>query len=225
MGRLFDYDGPFMRVVNRLGNLIWLGILTTIFCIPVLTAGASLTAMYYTVFKMRDKDRGYVWENFWNGFRTNFLQATGLWLLTLLGFCVFYGDYVVLTKSIYTFPIIYKVLTGLVIFIFVMTCAFVFPLQARFENTWKQVIKNSFLMGMFHLPKTILVVFLHIMPYVILRFYPVTFPAVLALGLSGPAYFNAALFLSVFRIYSPAEAEEETAETEESSTEESSTKE
>ena len=209
MGRIFDYDGPFMSFVNRFASLMWLGILTLLACVPIVTAGASFCAMYYTVFRMRDKDRGYVWQNFWYGFRTNFLQATFLWILTILGCCVFYGDYVIMTKSIYTFPLIAKVIAGLFAFIFLVTATFVFPLLARFENSWRQVIKNSFLMGMFHLPKTILIIFLHVIPYVILLFYPVSFPAVVVLGLSGPAYFNGALFLSVFRIYSPSDEQEE----------------
>ena len=209
MGKLFDYDGPLISAVNRFASLMWLGILTILFCIPVVTAGASITAMYYTVFRMRDRDQGYVFGNFWHSFRKNFLQSTWLWLCMLAGFCVLYGDFVILTKSIYTFPVLYHVLTGLVAFVFVMTAAFVFPLQARFENTWKQVLKNSFLMGMFYLPKTMLMVFLHLVPYLILYIYPVSYPAVLVLGLSLPAYCNAALFLHIFQTYAPEEAEQE----------------
>lgn len=209
MNKVFDYDGSLMTAINRFASLMWLGILTMVFCIPVVTAGASITAMYYTVFRMRDRDKGYVFENFWHGFRENFLRATAFWLLILAGFCVLYGDFVILTKSVYTFPMLYRVLTGLVAFIFVMTTAFVFPLQARFENTWKQVWKNSFLMALFHLPKTVLIVFLHVVPYLILYIYPVSYPAVLVLGLSVPAYFNAALFLRIFETYAPSETDPE----------------
>ena len=37
-----------------------------------------------------------------------------------------------------------------------MWCAYAFPLVARFQNSTKQVIKNSFLMGLRSLPWTIL---------------------------------------------------------------------
>ena len=205
MGKILDYDGPFMRTVNRFSRLMWLGVLTLLFCVPIVTVGASITAMYYVVFQMRDGDKGYVWNNFWRGFKENFLQSTLLWSFWVVAYCVLYGDYVILTKSIYSFPIPFKVVAGMFAFMFVMAYAFVFPLQARFENTWKQILKNSFLMGLFHLPKTILVVFLHAVPFAILYLYPAVFPAVLVLGLSAPAYLNAAVLLSIFRIYSPSE--------------------
>lgn len=219
MGKFFDYDGPLMSFVNRFASLMWLGILTLVCCIPVVTVGASLTAMYYTVFKMRDRDRGYVAENFFHAFKTNFVKSTVYWLMMLVMYCILYADFVILTKSTYEFPVILLAATILIAVIVILTAAYVFPLQARFENTVKQTLKNAFLMSLFHLPKSILIIFLHIVPYVILYIYPVSFPAVLVLGLSAPAFFNATLFLSIFRKYSPEEADEAKEETWEESEE------
>ncbi len=217
MGKFFDYDGPLMSFVNRFASLMWLGILTLVCCIPVITAGASLTAMYYTVFKMHDRDRGYVTENFFHAFKTNFLKSTVYWLMMIVMYCILYADFVILTRSTYEFPVILLAVTILIAVIVILTASYVFPLQARFENTVKQTVKNAFLMSLFHLPKSILIIFLHVVPYVVLYIYPVSFPAVLVLGLSAPAYFNAVLLLSVFGKYS----QEETAVPQEEACEES----
>lgn len=208
MGKFFDYDGPLMSFVNRFASLMWLGVLTLLCCIPVVTAGVSFTAMYYTVFKMHDRDRGYVAENFFHAFKTNFVKSTAIWLLMIVMYCILYADFVILTKSTYEFPTLLLAATILIAVLVVLTTSYVFPLQARFENTMKQTLKNAFLMSLFHLPKSILIIFLHIVPYVILYIYPVSYPAVLVLGLSAPAYFNAVLFLQIFQKYSPQAAEE-----------------
>ena len=38
--KLFDLDSSLMQALNKLADLMWLNILTVIFCIPVVTAGA-----------------------------------------------------------------------------------------------------------------------------------------------------------------------------------------
>lgn len=198
-----------MSIVNRLASLMWLGILTILFCIPVITAGASITAMYYTVFKMKDRDKGYVTSNFMHAFKSNFLQATAMWLMVLAAYCILYADFSIMKNSGYAFPVAMKVATGVVAIFVVMTSSFLFPLQSRFENRVKQTMKNAFLMSMFHLPRTILIIFLHVVPYMIMYIYPVSFPAVFVLGLSAPAFFNAPMFLDIFSKYAPVVVEQE----------------
>ena len=44
--RFLDLDSPFMQVMNKVADLLWLNILALICCIPIFTAGASLTALH-----------------------------------------------------------------------------------------------------------------------------------------------------------------------------------
>ena len=114
--------------------------------------------MHYAVFKLRDGDKGYVTQNFLHSFKMNIKQSTILWIIVALIGAVLYADFLILFRSTYNFSIILKVFTGLVAFIYSLTVVFIFPLQARFDNTVRQTKKNSFLMGMFHLPKTVLII-------------------------------------------------------------------
>ena len=50
MNRIFSQDGPLTFILNTIADLVILNILTILFCIPVVTAGASLTAMYVILF-------------------------------------------------------------------------------------------------------------------------------------------------------------------------------
>ena len=52
MGRLFNLDNPFMLALNKLADLIILNFLTMICCIPVITIGASMTALNYVALKI-----------------------------------------------------------------------------------------------------------------------------------------------------------------------------
>ena len=52
MGRLFDMNNKFFTFMSRVADLCILNVLCIIFCIPVITAGASITAMFYVTMKM-----------------------------------------------------------------------------------------------------------------------------------------------------------------------------
>ena len=55
----FGYDGPIFRFITRVVELIELNIITIIFCLPIITIGASLTAANYAVIKMYRRE-GYL---------------------------------------------------------------------------------------------------------------------------------------------------------------------
>lgn len=72
MGRIFGLESPFMNFLNRVADLIWLNILTMICCIPVVTIGASLTAMNYVLLKMAKNEEGYITKAFFKSFKSEF---------------------------------------------------------------------------------------------------------------------------------------------------------
>ena len=50
--KFFNLDSPVMQALGKMADLMWLNILTLICCIPVVTVGASLTAMHYMALKI-----------------------------------------------------------------------------------------------------------------------------------------------------------------------------
>lgn len=83
MNRLFNMDNGFFRVISKIVDCVYLSIIFLLTCIPVFTIGASMTALYYTVQKSLRHDRGYVSQEYWHAFKTNFKQATVIWLIVL----------------------------------------------------------------------------------------------------------------------------------------------
>ena len=65
-----------MRAISDLSTLVFLNILTVIFCIPIVTAGASLAAMHYVIMEMMEERGGGLVSEFWKRFRENLRNAT-----------------------------------------------------------------------------------------------------------------------------------------------------
>ena len=77
---LFNYDNPVWRFIGKLGDLVLLNLLWLICCIPVFTAGAATTAVYYVTLKLVRDDDGSTIKSFFHSFTQNFKQATAIWL-------------------------------------------------------------------------------------------------------------------------------------------------
>ena len=185
--KFFDLDSPLMQVLNKVADLLWLNILTLICCIPIVTVGASLTAMNYMALKIVRNEECYITKGFFKSFKQNFKQATAIWLLFLLAVLVLAGDFYI------------KVVIGIVALILAFTWMFVFPVLAKFDNTVIRTIKNAFVMSILQFPKTLLMIVMYALPIVIGILVPQAFPICFLFGLSAPAYVSALLYNKFFK--------------------------
>lgn len=84
MRKLLDVDGPFLGVLEKIGQLIVLSVLWLLGCIPVLTTCTSCAALYHGVtFTVRGGEGSLVKE-FWKSFRAN-LPSGAVLSLILVG--------------------------------------------------------------------------------------------------------------------------------------------
>ncbi len=197
--KFFDLDSPLMQVLNKVADLLWLNILTLICCIPIVTAGASLTAMNYMALKIVRNEECYITKGFFKSFKQNFRQATAIWLLFLLAVLVLAGDFYIVKNSGIEFNIVIKVVIGIVALILTFTWMFVFPVLAKFDNTVIRTIKNAFVMSILQFPKTLLMIVIYALPIVIGILVPQAFPICFLFGLSAPAYVSALLYNKFFK--------------------------
>ena len=54
MNNLFNMDGPLFRFLSKVADLMILNLIFLISCIPIVTIGASITALSYVTLKMKD---------------------------------------------------------------------------------------------------------------------------------------------------------------------------
>ena len=75
MRQVFDPDNLVWSIVSRGVDLVGLSLLTALLCIPVVTAGPALAALYYTVVKcFRQREKG-TFGIFFRAFRADFRTA------------------------------------------------------------------------------------------------------------------------------------------------------
>lgn len=212
MGRFFNIDSPIMSGLNKLADLIWLNILAFICCIPIITIGASITALNYVALKMVRDEEGYVTKDFFKSFKQNFKQATIIWLIMLLVAAVIVGDLLIFIFANIVFPSWVKVALVAISVLAVFATMYVFPILARFENTVANTFKNSFFMGILSLPKTVLMMLIWAIPTLISFYFFQAFPLVIGLGISGPVFLSALLYNKTFKKFEPEEDKEEDGE-------------
>ena len=197
--KIFDLDSPLMNVLNKMADLMWLNILTLICCIPIITAGAALTSMHYVALKIVRNEESYITRNFFKSFKTNFRQATLIWLLLLLIAAILGGDYYIITKSGMQFSQVLIVLIMAAGVLVICTALYVFPVLAKFDNTIMGTIRNAFIMSILQLPKTLVMLVMAFFPLIIYLVSLRLIPIIFLFGLSLPAYVSAMLYNKFFQ--------------------------
>ncbi|MBE5972367.1 MAG: DUF624 domain-containing protein [Lachnoclostridium sp.] len=206
--KLFSTENPVWRAMDRMGDLMILNVLFIFFSIPIVTIGASTTALYTMTFKLLDETEGNLIKNYFKAFKNNFKQATAIWLVVLFaGLFLAYDAYL----SYVSTSILAKILMGLVILIaivYAMWTSWIFPVQSKFENPVKVNMKNAALMMVIHMfPTTLLITVLNVVPLLILWFYTSLFfaglPFVVFLMFAFIAYNNSKQLRKAFADYIP----------------------
>ncbi|MGL6219214.1 MAG: DUF624 domain-containing protein, partial [Lacrimispora sphenoides] len=75
---LFSYGGDYFYYMEKIFDTAALNLLWLLFCLPVITIGASTAALYDTVHKQGVQDEGYVVNVFFQSFVRNFKPSCGL---------------------------------------------------------------------------------------------------------------------------------------------------
>ncbi len=195
---IFSTEGKLAGFLNRVGDLIWLNILTLICCVPIVTAGAAIAAMLQITMKMVKNEEGVITSSYFRAFRENFRQATAIWLIGG-GISLFlYMDIWLLGKVEYSFVWNYKIVLFVILLFVLMFTFFTLAVSARFENTLKNTIKNGMLFCVIHIFKSILMFAVMLSPVILLgaslRFLSVD----VLLGVSGPAFLVSIYFRDLF---------------------------
>ena len=64
MDRIFNMDNKFFTFMGRVADLIILNLLFLLCCIPIVTIGPAITAMYYVTMKMVRNEEAYIARSF-----------------------------------------------------------------------------------------------------------------------------------------------------------------
>lgn len=165
---IFSYESKISQLLIKLSYSCWLNILWCICSIPVFTMGAATTALYDVSLKIIRGEETSLTRQFFKSFRSNFKQATVIWLILLAVGGLMAGDGYILwhLRASTTGPvaIMWTLLLAILIvaaIAYVIVLLYVFPLVASVSNTNRAMLKNSFLIGIRYLFCTIMLFAFH----------------------------------------------------------------
>ena len=148
-------DNVVVRALLKLGDMICLNVMWLVCCIPVVTIGASTTALYTVMLKLVKNEEGYVFRGFLKAFKTNFKQSTIIWLIVLALGIVWTVDFRVAGLMPGMAGIVMSAIFLALGFILLSVLLYIFPLTARYENGIKATFKNALILTVARLPYTL----------------------------------------------------------------------
>lgn len=191
----FDMDNPVMRALSIMADLLVLNLLTLLCSLPVITAGAALSALTEACLRLVRNEDSTLAKDYFRAFKANFKMGTLLWLLLLAAAAILYFDYL----AALTF--VPQLRAGIIaIALIVLAIAmYAFGLLTRYENSFLGTLKNAAKLAVGFFPRTVLMlVFAVSMWLLCIHFYKFGSLILLLLGLALPAYVCAIVLNDVF---------------------------
>ncbi|MEF7611494.1 YesL family protein [Enterococcus casseliflavus] len=154
-----NFEGPVQRIFALIGDFTILNLFWLLCCLPVITIGASTTAMNYCTMRMIEGKKAYSSKDFFISFKKNFWQSTiaGLGVMIIIAFL--YLDYQLILKHFGNQWLFITTIAFITILV-AMELFYLFACIARFENTLKQHIKNAFFMSLANMKTSLISILL-----------------------------------------------------------------
>ncbi|MGM9616441.1 hypothetical protein, partial [Butyricicoccus sp.] len=136
-------------------------------------------------------------------FKEMFVQGLFTFVFfALLSFVIVYAMafWNALGGTLSTMATIFTLLMTVVMF---LAFTYVFPLMARFENTFWRTIKNAFLLSIANPKVSMILLLIHLFAFSMLYLFPVAKVFLLVIGFAFLAYCNSLVFTKLFRQYEP----------------------
>lgn len=148
-------DNPFFRFMGRLGDLVVLNLLWTLCCLPVVTAGASSTALWYVARKIAAKEDYTVSRDFFRSFRQNFRQALAVWIILLVLLALTAADFLIGANTPGASGSVFKGIGIALGVLWLLLEGFSFLLLARFEYRTGALLPNALQLAFKNLPAAV----------------------------------------------------------------------
>lgn len=195
-------DSRLIRFLTRVCDLLFLNILLLLSCVTVVFSGAAIVSLYAVTLKMIRKEDCPPVKGFLRGLRENFIPSvpaaillfTDITLIAVL-ITVLYAEALVVSPPLLVLLTIAAVLLTALL-------SYLFPLSARFENTFPKHLGNAARLALANLPVTFLLASVNLLPLLVVLFAPSLSGPVIVfwslLGFSAGAYLNSFYLNRIF---------------------------
>ncbi len=198
MDKIFNLDNPIWNFLGKIVDMMLLTILWAVTSIPIVTIGASTTALYSVMLKLAQDKEGYVVRAYFGAFMENFKQSTIAWLIMLVIGIVLTGDLYICNKLGTSVAKMLFIAFVVIAIIYLMIITYLFPILAKCITTIKKAFFFAFMMSIKQFGWTILLIVIAgcVMAISVFVFWPVL---VISVGLI--TYLQAIIFNNIFKTY------------------------
>ena len=162
MKEFFRWDGPLMRFLNSVADMILLSMLWAVFSLPVVTMGASTAALYSIIMRYSEDDTMLL-RRFWQAFRENLKRGCAAGLIFTAYAALLVLGIPILNGMEADSPVL-RIAVWVSAFFCASICVYTFPLLSQFDQKLMQTMKNALIISMCNLPSTLLVLLIHAIP-------------------------------------------------------------
>ena len=146
----FDTDNFLMRFCEKVLDIVTVNLLFVVSCLPIVTIGVAKISLYQTIFEVKSSRRVPVFKTYIRAFKQNLklglqlgLLELGIFLISVVDLSLFWG------QTSLGFQLIKAICLGILIFLTLVMLAS-YPIAARYELTWKEVLQKGLLLVSFN---------------------------------------------------------------------------
>lgn len=175
MKRLLNPESPVMHFWKKLTDFVILNVLWAVGCLPIITIGTSTAAMHRCIMQYQLQGEISIFGEFWKAYWQNIKQATGLFLVEIIAVCVLWIDVQVVWGFNTETSVLNVIWIVVLMILIVPALSLILPLQAQYDNRFFVTLKKAWLMAILHLPSSLLVTVLNLVPVLMAVFLPQVF--------------------------------------------------
>lgn len=202
-------DTPVAGLLSRLMDLILLNVFWFLCCLPIVTIGASTTALYDMTMRLAFHEEVGIISGFFKSFVHNLKRGTLLYLLALAAGAFLALDFWSALHWDIPFKFVLQVLILSVGYFYLAAVSHAVPALAYFDEPVIKTIKHGFILAMRNGIYTVYVMVLDLIPFLLFFLHQVLFLKTLFLwltiGFALLAYLNA---LHLIRLFDPQRVKE-----------------
>ena len=180
---MFHPDGLLIRFLTKVCDLLLLNLALVLSCVTVVFSGTAVTSLYTVTLKMiRGQDYTPI-KDFLRALRENFLPSFPAAIMLFVDVTLL----AVLRAALYAetlliSPMLFILLTIIAVFLTALL-SWLFPLLARFENTFSNHLSNAARLALVNLPVTFLMTTVNLLPLLLCMLIPLSLGVVFAFWL------------------------------------------
>ena len=154
---LFNPESGLMITMGQLTDSIFLSLFWLLGCFPIVTIGTSCAALYDAAYRGFRKGAKHSWQRFWQVFKENWKAGIVPTVLFLLLMCLLGKAVILVWNAAVAGAVSWMAFSGAAFLAVVALgiLSLTFPVLSRFENSLGGLLKNTLLLALANLPRTI----------------------------------------------------------------------